>query len=164
MNMIYSTMLVVAITSVILMATTNDLFAKKGLKVYLTINSNQRSQDATIKTYQYDNVVDTRLDWIQQGTTELTLNYQKDQIENGEFQICVELWDGLQGCGNGYDEPEKKPEHVTVNIHRNLVPLNNENSQSQSQSSNNENENNNALSQSQETTIYICKENGCFPQ
>jgi hypothetical protein len=111
------------IISTVLMATiTNDVFAK-GLKVYLTVDSNQRPQEGTILTYQYDRVVDTRLDWIEQGITQLTLNYQEDQIDNGEFQICVELWDGLQGCGNGYDGKEKKPENVYVNIHRMQVLL-----------------------------------------
>jgi hypothetical protein len=111
------------IISTVLMATiTNDVFAK-GLKVYLTVDSNQRPKEGTVLTYQYDRVVDTRLDWIEQGITQLTLNYQEDQIDNGEFQICVELWDGLQGCGNGYDGKEKKPENVYVNIHRMQVLL-----------------------------------------
>jgi hypothetical protein len=93
------------------------------------------------------------------------LNYQEDQVDNGEFLICVTLNDGPEGCGNGYDGKEKKLENVYVNIHRMQVLLGNEgNSQSQSQSSNNQNENNNALSQSQDTTIYICGEKGCFSQ
>jgi hypothetical protein len=148
------------------MATTTNYVFAKGLKVYLTVDSNQRSQEGTIRTYQYDRVVNTRLDWIEQGITQLTLNYQEDQIDNGEFQICVKLWDGLEGCDNGYDGQEKKPENVYVNIHRMNVPVENEgNAQSQSQSSNNQNENNNAQSQSQETKIIICTaEAGCREQ
>jgi hypothetical protein len=96
----------IIISTVLMATTTNDVFAK-GLKVYLTVDSNQRSQDATIRTYQYDQVVDTRLDWIEQGITQLTLNYQEDQIDNGEFEICVKLLDGPEGCSNGYDSEEK---------------------------------------------------------
>lgn len=155
----------IIISTVLMATTTNDVFAK-GLKVYLTVDSNQRSQEGTIRTYQYDQVVDTRFDWIPQGTTQLTLNYQEKQVENGEFQICITLEDSVSGCGNGYDSEEKKPEHVTVNIHSPHVLLGNEgDSQSQSQSSNNENDNNNALSQSQETKIIICTaEKGCREQ
>jgi hypothetical protein len=162
MNMKTFAVGVIIISTVLMSTTTNDVFAK-GLKVYLTVDSNQRSQDATISTYQYDRVVDTRLDWIEQGITQLTLNYQEDQADNGEFRICVTLNDGPEGCGNGYDVKEKKPENIYVNIHRMQVLLGNKgNSQSQSQSSNNQNENNNALSQSQKTKIIICTaEKGC---
>jgi hypothetical protein len=160
-KMIYRTILIVAMAT-----TTNDVFAK-GLKVYLTVDSNQRSQQGTIQTSQYGRVVDTRFDWIPQGTTQLTLNYQESQIDNGEFQICISLEDIVSGCGNGYDSEEKKPEHVTVSMHSSHVLLGelNGNSQSQSQNSNNENNNNNALSQSQETKIIICTtEKGCIEQ
>jgi hypothetical protein len=38
----------IIISTVLTATTTNDVFAK-GLKVYLTVDSNQRSQDATIR-------------------------------------------------------------------------------------------------------------------
>ena len=56
----------------------------------------------------------------------------------------------MNGYNNGYDNcsgnMQQQPDQ----------------SQAQSQTSNNEN--NNALSQNQETTIYVCKENGCSAQ
>lgn len=132
------------------------------------IDSNQRPQQAAIGTYQDGYRVSEEFYYINQGTTEITLQYREGAIENGEFDICVAVSGGIQGCGKGYDGPEKKPEYVRVNVHSDFVPVveeeqNNGNSQSQSQSSNNENnnENNNALSQSQETKIYICNEGGC---
>jgi len=145
----------------------NDALAHKqgkGLRVHLTVDTNHVGQEASVGTYQYGRNVDERYNYVNNGITEITLNYQKGQIENGEFQICVRLNDGQQECGNGYNSEGKQPESVRVSIFSNGSPQPNDQSQSQSQSSNNENTNNNALSQSQETTIYICKENGCFPQ
>ena len=96
--------------------------------------------------------------------TEITLNYQKDQIDAGEFQICVRLNDGAQGCGNEYDSEAKRPEYVTVNIYSSNTPSPVEGpSQSQSSSNNNNNENENSLSQSQATTIIICNDRKCKP-
>ena len=39
-------------------------------------------------------------------------------IHTGEFKIYVELEDG---CGNGYNSKEKKPEYVSVNTNREQV-------------------------------------------
>jgi hypothetical protein len=123
----------------------------KGLKVYLTIDSNQRSQDAFVTTYQYGDIVSSGPNiFVNQGTSEETLTYQSGQVDEGEFRICVRLNDGVEGCGNGYNSPEKKPEYVNININRQQVLLGNNNAQSQSQS--------------QETTIYICNDDGCRVQ
>jgi hypothetical protein len=144
-----------------------DVFGSEGgkrLKVFLAVDTNHVGQEASIGTYQYGRTADLRYNYVNNGITEITLNYQKGQIESGEFQICVRLNDGSQGCGNGYNAEAKKPEHVRVNIYSDGSPQPVPNDQSQSQSQSSNNENNNALSQSQGTTIYICKENGCFPQ
>lgn len=144
---------------------TSDVFGK-GLKVYLTVDSNQAGQDASIGTYQYGDRVSEEIYYINNGITEITLQYRDGAIENGDFQICVAIH-GLQRCATGHDSEAKKPEYVRVNLQTGdptPIPTDNGNAQSQSQSSNNENNNNNALSQSQETTIYICKENGCVAQ
>ena len=59
----------------------------KGLKLYLTVDSNQGSQDGTIQTSPYGRVVDTRLQYITQGNYQYELRYQKGQVDNGDFQI-----------------------------------------------------------------------------
>ena len=150
------------LSSIALTPTTALQASSKGLKLYLTVDSNQGSQDGTIQTSQYGQVVDTRLQYITQGNYQYELRYQKGQVDNGDFQICVTLNNGVNNCSNGYNGSEKKPVYVHVNL-RGETNDNTE-SQSQTQSSNNENNNNNALSQSQETTIYICKEGGCTKQ
>jgi len=62
-----------------------------------------------------------------------------------------------------YDSPEKKPEYVTVNIHRDFTYLDgNQNPQSQSQSQ--ASENNNANSNTQSQTIIICQHEKCEVQ
>jgi len=139
--------------------------SSKGLKLYLTVDSNQGSQDGTIQTSQYGRVVDTRLQYITQGNYQYELRYQEGQVDNGDFQICVTLNNGVINCNTTYNGPEKKPVYVHVNLHGE-TNSNEGQSQSQSQSSNNENNNNNenSLSQSQATTIYICKEEGCTKQ
>ncbi len=83
----------------------------KGLKLYLTVDSNQGSQDGTIQTSQYGRVVDTRPQYITQGNYQYELRYQKGQVDNGDFQICVTLNNGVNNCNTGYDGPEYAP-HV----------------------------------------------------
>ena len=150
------------LSSIVLNPTTALQASSKGLKLYLTVDSNQGSQDGTIQTSQNGRVVDTRLQHITQGNYQYELRYRKGQVDNGDFQICVTLNNGVNNCNTGYDGPEKKPVYVHVNLHGETYD--NTESQSPAQSSNNENNNNNALSQSQETTIYICKEGGCTKQ
>jgi hypothetical protein len=137
----------------------------KGLKVYLTVNSDFPSQQASIGTYQSGDNVDERYGFVNLGTTEITLNYQMGQVENGPFQICIRLNDEVQECGKGFDSEEKKPEYVIVNLHGgDPTPMPSKgNSQAQSSSNNNNNENENSLSQSQATTIIICNDGKCKP-
>lgn len=132
----------------------------KGLKVFLTIDTNQRNQDASIETYQHGNQIDTRTGFINTGITELTLQYPEALVETGDFRICVRLYDGVEGCGIGYNSPEKKPEYVSVNIQRQQVLIDESNSgQSQSQSQSQSNENNNADSNSNTNTVIVCPPN-----
>ena len=94
------------------------------------------------------------------------MKYHKGSIENGNFEICVAVT-GLQSCGSGYDGPEKEPVYVRVSLQGAVgdpTPMILDNGNSQAQSSSNNNENNNALSQSQETKIYICNDKGCNVQ
>lgn len=138
---------VMIVTSTVLNISTVVQASSKGLKLYLTVNSNQGSQDGTIQTSQYGKVVDTRLRYITQGNYQYELRYQKGQVDNGDFHICVMLNNGVNNYSTGYNGPEKKPVYVHVNLHGETND--NTESQSQAQSSNNENNNNNALSQSQ---------------
>ena len=163
----FSVLLIVAAIAISLVVTPNVFATGKGLKVYLTIDSNQPAQNGGVGTYQYgESVTKVSTHFINQGTTEITLNYHKGTVENGNFEICVAVV-GAQGCGTGYDGPEKEPVYVHVNI-EGQQQANAPTAQAQSQASNNENNNNNentnALSQSQSTTIYVCKENGCIAQ
>jgi hypothetical protein len=139
----------------------------KGLRVFLTVNTNLQPQNAKIETYQFDNWVQVNQAYLNGGTTQIELNYQKEAIQNNnEFGICVTAESSnLRSCGYGYDSSEKKPEYVTVDLYGDHGQQSfSEPSQSQAQSSSNNNENNNALSQSQETTIIICNDGKCKKQ
>jgi hypothetical protein len=150
------------LSSIALTPTTALQASSKGLKLYLTVDSNQGSQDGTIQTSPYGRVVDTRLQYITQGNYQYELRYQKGQVDNGDFQICVTLNNGVNNCNTGYDGPEKKPVNVYVNLQAgDPTPMVLNDGNSQAQSSSNENNNNNTLSQSQETKIYICNDEGC---
>jgi hypothetical protein len=142
-----------------------QLVHAKGLKVFLTVNTNVGSQPANIETYQHGNKVYSHGWSIGAGTT--TLEYPDDLIETGSYEICITAqYDNLRSCGTGYNSEANKPEYVSVSLFGSTQPpqqLQQQGpSQSQSQSSNNEN--NNALSQSQETTIIICNDGKCKPQ
>lgn len=158
--------LILVVASVAIIAVAPNVFATgKGLRVNLTVDSNQPAQDGYIGTFQYgDRVTKDSTHFINNGITEITLKYHKTTIENGEFEVCIAVVNA-QGCGKGYDGQEKKPVYININIEG---QANAPTAQAQSQASNNENNNNNentnALSQSQSTTIYVCKENGCIAQ
>ena len=150
----------------------NEAYASsKGLKVFLTIENSQPSQNGRVAIFQDGNLMTSNEYFINSGRSELTLQYPSGWIDTGSFEICIRLSDGAEGCGDGYNSPEKKPEYVTVYIGQldtsGLIDIpnqGNDQSQSQSQGSSNVNENSNALSQSQETKIYICNDKGCTVQ
>lgn len=143
--------------------------SSKGLKVFLTIENSQPSQNGRVAIFQDGSLMTSNEYFINSGRSELTLQYPSGWIDTGSFEICIRLSDGAEGCGDGYNSPEKKPEYVTVYIGQldtsGLIDIPNQgNDQSQSQSQGSSNENNNALSQSQETKIYICNDKGCTVQ
>ena len=144
----------------------DDVFAHKGLRVFLTTNTNLAGQEVEIITNQFGERVQTHNGYMNNGQTEFELKYDKGTIVNGEFKVCVHatLAD-IEECKYGYDSREKKQEYISINIYETNLPQpqpEEQQAQAQSQSSNNNNEN--SLSQSQATTIYICKEGGCTPQ
>jgi hypothetical protein len=147
--------------------TTTDIFASgKGLRVFLSVNTNLAAQDVKIITTQYDQRIQTNDGYMNNGYTQFELEYDKGMVENGEFKVCVHAPNGgIQECTTGYNSKASRPEYLSVDLLGSNMPQQQQpQGQSQAQSSNNENTNDNALNQSQETTIYICKENGCFPQ
>jgi hypothetical protein len=165
------TIVVVALISSSVTFQQQQLVYAKGLKVFLTIDTNQRSQDVRIETYQHGNQINTRTGFTNTGITELTLQYAEGLIETGDFRICVTaLSDNLYACGNGYNSEEKKPEYVSVNLFRSLVyadeDANSNSASSSSSSSNSDSESNSASTSSasientNENIIVICPESG----
>jgi hypothetical protein len=129
---------------------TTEVFGK-GLKVYLTVNSDLSSQSANIVTWQGASEKYSHNDFINTGSTQLTLEYPDGLINTGEFRLCVTAG-SYSNCSLGYNSEEKKPEYITVDLYapRSIVPQTHE-QQGQSQSQ----------SQSSDNTIIICNREQC---
>jgi hypothetical protein len=112
--------------------------SSSGLKLYLTVDTNLRSQDIRIDTEQYGRHLYTHDGFMNIGLNEYTLNYPRNLIENGDFRVCVttQSVDDWYNCENGYNSEAKKPENVFVNlvVEERNAPMFNVDSQSQSQS------------------------------
>ena len=164
------TLVTVAAIGMLLMTT--DVFGSgaKGLKVYLTVNTNLAGQPVEIYTSQFGENVEIHDSYMDNGYTEFELLYDRGMVVNGEFKICVYAVNAdIEECTYGYDSEAKKPEYVSVDLFGSNMPSQPQpveqppqQDQSQSQSSNNEN--NNANSQSQTTNIYICNDGECKKQ
>jgi hypothetical protein len=137
----------------------SKVFEVKGLKLYLTVDTNL-NDDVRINTYQYGDRVFTHDAVIHSGSNELTLQYPSGLIDTGEFRVCVRSNDESV-CDTGYNSEAKQPEHVFINLlveeNRNS-PIIDVDNQAQSQSQDNEqsqsqSQNNN---QEQTTTIINC--------
>jgi len=134
--------------------------SSKGLKLYLAVNTNLRSQDIGIETYQNGRNIYDHDGFMNTGSNEYTLNYPNGLIDTGQFEVCINTNDG-RFCGDGYNSEERRPESVFINAQegRNFgsVP---DDSQSQSQASSQEQETSQSQSQSQGgTTIINCPAN-----
>ena len=126
--------------------------SSKGLKLYLTVDTNL-NDDVRINTYQYGDRVFTHDAVIHSGSNEVTLQYPSGLIDTGEFRICVRSNNyDESACDTGYNSEAKQPEHVFVNLfieeNRNSPNDDADDSQAQSQSQNN--------NQEQTTTIINC--------
>jgi hypothetical protein len=133
--------------------------SSKGLKLYLTIDTNL-NDDIRINTYQYGDRVFSHDAVIHSGSNEVTLQYPSGLIDMGGFRICVKFNNyDESACNTGYNSEAKQPEHVFINLfveeNRNTPNVdvdsqaqspNQDNKQSQSQSQNN--------NQEQTTTIH----------
>jgi hypothetical protein len=62
--------------------------SSKGLKIYLTIDTNL-NDDVLINTYQHGDKVLTHDAIIHSGLNEVTLQYPSGLIDTGEFRICI---------------------------------------------------------------------------
>ena len=135
--------------------------SSKGLKLYLTVDTNL-NDDVRINTYQHGDSVFTHDAVIHSGSNEVTLQYPSSLIDTGEFRICVRANNyDVSACDTGYNSEAKQPEHVFISlfVKENRNPPNvSDDSQAQSQSQDNEqsqsqSQNNN---QQQTTTIINC--------
>jgi hypothetical protein len=83
------------LSSIALTPTTTLQASSKGLKLYLTIDTNL-NDDVRINTYQHGDRVFTHDSVIHSGSNEVTLQYPSGLIDTAEFRICVR--------SNNYDE------------------------------------------------------------
>ena len=154
-------------SSTVLISSTELQASSKGLKLYLTVDTNL-NDDVRINTYQHGDNVFTHDAVIHSGSNEVTLLYPSSLIDTGEFRICVRSNNYDEStCNIGYNSEAKQPEHVYINLfveeNRNLPNVDVDDSQAQSQSQGNEqsqsqSQNNN---QEQTTTIINCPPSRC---
>jgi hypothetical protein len=136
-------------SSIVLTPLTSVQASNKGLKIYLTVETNL-NDDVTIDTYQYGDRVYTHDGFVNTGRNEITLQYPSRLIDTGEFRIWVNaLNDGKSARDSAYNSEAKQPEHVFINLFRDFGDEGIDNSQSQGQSQ----------SQSQAQTVIICPAN-----
>jgi len=136
---------ILTISSMVSTPSTTLHASSKGLKIYLTVESNL-NDDVIINTYQYGDRVYTHDGFVNTGRNEITLQYPSRLIDTGEFRICVNaLNDGESACDNAYNSEVKQPEHVYINLFRGDDYADQGQSQSQSQS--------------QDQTVIVCPAN-----
>jgi hypothetical protein len=139
---------VLFISSIVLLPSSTLHATSKGLKLYLTVDTDLLGQDIRIDTEQHGRWVYGHDGFVNTGLNEYTLEYPRDLIENGEFQICVTTQnDDWYNCGEGYNSREKKPERVFVNLITGQTTSPDTQSQTESQS------------QSQSQTVIVCPAN-----
>jgi hypothetical protein len=148
--------------SIALTPTTALQANSKGLKLYLTVDTNL-NDDVRINTYVYGDRVFTHNAVIHSGSNEVTLQYPGGLIDTGEFRICVRSNNyDESACDTGYNSEAKQPEHVFINLfveeNRNSPDVDVDGSQAQSQSQSNDNTNTNTNANSQSQTTIICPE------
>src|SRR5918994_3668901 len=102
-------------SSITLPPSTALLASSKGLKLYLTIDTNL-NDDIKIITYQYGDRVFTHDAVIHSGSNKITLQYPSGLIDTGEFRICIRSNSYESACGTGYNSEAKQPEHVFINL------------------------------------------------
>ena len=135
--------------------------SSKGLKLYLTVDTNL-NDDVRIDTYQHGDRVFTHDAIIHSGANEVTLQYPSGLIDTGEFRICVRSNNYDEStCDTGNNSDAKQPEHVFINLfveeHRSSPDVDVDNqAQSQSQDSEQSQSQSQNNNQEQTTTIINC--------
>jgi hypothetical protein len=157
----FSVLLIVAAITIGLVTSLvipNVFGSSKGLKLFLTVKTNL-DDDMRINTYQYDGKVFTHYAVMHQGSNEVTLNYPRGLIDNGEFRVCVASVDfDKSACDNAYNSEAKQPEHVYINLFlRDSPPATGGDSQAQSQAQ--DQDQSQSQSNTQQTTIINCPAN-----
>ena len=132
----------------------------KGLKLYLTVDTNL-NDDVITSTYQHGDRVFTHDAVIHSGSNEVTLQYPSGLIDAGEFRICVRAMGyDESACNTGYNSEAKQPEHVFINLfveeNRNSPNTDVDDGRTQSQSQDNEQSQSQSQSNKQTTTIINC--------
>jgi len=140
--------------------TTTLLASSKGLKLYLTIDTNL-NDDVRINTYQYGDRVFTHNAVIHSGSNEVTLQYPSGLIDTGEFRTCVRTINyDKSACDTGYNSEAKQPERVFIDLlveeNRKSPDAEVDNSQAQSQNQDNEQSQSQSQNNEQTTTIINC--------
>ena len=159
---------ILVVVSLVTVPLTTNVFGSgaKGLKVYLTVNTNLAGQPVEIYTSQFGENVEIHDSYMDNGYTEFELLYDRGMVVNGEFKICVYAVNAdIEECTYGYDSEAKKPEYVSVDLFGSIIPQPvQQQDQAQSQSQSSSNENNNANSNTQSQTIIICQQEKCEVQ
>jgi hypothetical protein len=129
------------ISSIVLTPLTALQASSKGLKLYLTVDTNL-NDDVRINTYQHVDRVFTHDAVIHSGSNEVALQYPNGLIGTGEFRVCVRSINYDKSvCGTGFNSEAKQPEHLFISLfveeNRNS-PIADVDSQAQSQSQDNE--------------------------
>ena len=76
------------ISSIVLTPPTLLMASSKGLKLYLTVDTNL-NDNVIINTYQHGDRIFTHDAVIHSGSNEVTLQYPSGLIDAGEFRICL---------------------------------------------------------------------------
>ena len=79
-------------SSIVLTPSTALQASSKGLKLYLTVDTNL-NDDVRINTYQQGDRVFTHDAVIHSGSNEVTFQYPSGLIDTGEFRVCVRAID-----------------------------------------------------------------------
>lgn len=101
-------------SGVLLTSTTVLQASSTGLKLHLAVDTNLRSQDIGIETYQDGRNIYDHDGFMNTGSNEYTLNYPNGLVNIGQFEICINTNDG-RFCGDGFNSQESRPESVFIN-------------------------------------------------
>jgi hypothetical protein len=150
------------VSSIALTLSTAVQASSKGLKLYLTIDTNL-NDDVKIDTYQHGDRVFTHDAVIHSGSNKVLLQYPSGLIHIGDFRICVRANNyDESACNTGYNSEAKQPEHIFIKLfveeNRNS-PITDVDGQAQSQSQDNEQSQSQSQNNEQTTTIINCPPN-----